>query len=51
MRMKMMVGRQSVNTSELVISLAEGRDVRVSRAHDADIQHPHHDLHHACTHG
>ena len=50
MKMKMMVGRRSVNPSELVIGLAEGRDVRVSRAHDADI-HPHHDLHHACTHG
>lgn len=47
----MKVGRRSVNPSELVTGLAEGRDVRDSRAHDADIQHPHHDVHHACTHG
>jgi hypothetical protein len=46
MRMKMVVGRRSVNPSELVIGLAEGRDVCVSR-----VQHPHHDLHHACTYG
>jgi hypothetical protein len=46
----MMVDRRSVNPSELVIGLAEGRDVCVSRAHDADIQQPYHDLH-ACTHG
>lgn len=50
--MTMMLSRQSVNPSELMIGLAEGRDVCVSRghAHDADVQHPHHDLH-ACTHG
>ena len=35
--MRMVVGRQSVNRNELVIGLAEGRDVCVSRAHDADI--------------
>ena len=32
-----MVDRRSVNRNKLVIDLAEGRDVCVSRAHDADI--------------
>jgi len=46
MRMRMkMVGLRSVNRSELVVGLAEGRDVCVSRAHDEDIGHRHHDLH------
>jgi len=35
--MRMTVGRRSVSRNKLVIDLAEGRDVCVSRAHDADI--------------
>ena len=37
-KMRMMEGRLSVNPNkQLVIGLAEGRDVCVSRGHDADI--------------
>jgi len=43
--MKMMLHRRSVNPSELVTGLAEGRDVCVRGTDDADIQRPHHDLH------
>jgi hypothetical protein len=35
--MRMTVDRPSVNPNELVIGLAKGRDVCVTRAHDADI--------------